>query len=76
LWVVLVVGATLTISFTYLFGMDRLWLHWLAVAGLAIPICLILFVIEVLDYPFNSGGRVQPDAFELVLRTIKGSGGT
>ncbi len=76
LWVVLVIGATLTITFTYLFGMDRVWLHCLAVAGLTIPICLILFVIGVLDYPFNSGVRVQPEAFELVLRAIGGDGGS
>jgi len=33
LWVVLVVGGTLTIAFTYLFGMERAWLHAVAVAG-------------------------------------------
>jgi hypothetical protein len=32
-------------------------------------------VIAVLDYPFNSGESVQPDAFELVLRMIEDDGG-
>jgi ABC-type multidrug transport system fused ATPase/permease subunit len=72
LWVVLVVGGTLTIAFTYLFGMERAWLHAVAVAGLTTAVCLILYVIAILDYPFNSGVRVQPDAFELVLRVIQG----
>jgi hypothetical protein len=76
LWFVLVVGGTLTIAFTYLFGIERAWLHAVAVAGLTIAICLILYVIAVLDYPFNSGVSVQPDAFELVLRVIGNDGGT
>jgi hypothetical protein len=63
---------TLTIIFTYLFGMERAWMHAVVVAGLTTAVCLILYVIAVLDYPFNSGVSVQPDAFELVLRVIQG----
>lgn len=76
LWVVLVVGGTLTITFTYLFGMERTLLHAVAVAGLTILISLILHAIGVLVYPFNIGVRVQPDAFEDVLRAIEGNDGT
>jgi Protein of unknown function (DUF4239) len=68
LWVVLVVGGVLTISFTYLFGMDSVRLH--AVAGLSVLISLILYVIGALDYPFNSGVRVNAEAFEQVLREV------
>ncbi len=35
----------------------------------------ILHAIGVLDYPFNSGVRVEPDAFEQVVREIRGNGG-
>lgn len=65
----------LTIAFTYLFGMETAWLHAVAVAGLTILVSLIIHAIGVLDYPFNSGVRVQPDAFEQVLREIGGNGG-
>ena len=43
-----------------------------AVAGLTILDTLVLHAIGVLDYPFNSGVRVQPDAFEQVLHEIGG----
>ncbi len=75
-WVVLIVGGVLTIGFTYLFGMESVRLHAVAVAGLTILISLILHAIGVLDYPFNSGVRVEPDAFEHVLREIRGNGGS
>jgi hypothetical protein len=72
-WVVLVSGGALTVAFTYLFGMETVWLHVVAVAGLAMLVSLILHVIGVLDYPFNGGVQVQPDAFERVLSAIGGN---
>ena len=72
IWVVLSVGGVLTVAFTFLFGMETPWLHMLAVAALTVNISLILYTVAVLEYPFNGGVRVQPDAFELVLREIEG----
>jgi hypothetical protein len=69
-WIVLVIGGVLTVAFTYLFGIQPAWLHAVAVAGLAILVSLVLHVIGVLDYPFNSGVQVRPTAFEQVLREI------
>jgi hypothetical protein len=43
------------VAFTYLFGIETVWLHLVAVAGLAMLVSLILHVIGVLDYPFNGG---------------------
>ncbi len=75
-WVVLIVGGVLTVAFTYFFGMESVRLHAVAVAGLTILISLIIHAIGVLDYPFNSGVRVEPDAFEHVLREIRDNGGS
>jgi hypothetical protein len=75
LWIVLVIGGVLTVAFTYLFGIEPAWLHAVAVAGLAVLVALVLHVIGVLDYPFNGGVQVQPDAFEQVLKEIGRSGG-
>jgi hypothetical protein len=72
-WVVLVAGGVLTVAFTYLFGIEPAWLHAVAVAGLAVLVSLVLHVIGVLDYPFNGGLQVHPDAFEQVLREIRGN---
>ena len=69
-WIVLVIGGVLTVAFTYLFGIEPAWLHAVAVAGLALMVSLVLHVIGVLDYPFNSGVQVQPEAFEEVLSEI------
>jgi hypothetical protein len=68
LWVVLVVGAIVTVGFTYLFGMDSTTTHTLMVAALALVIGLVLFTIGSLEYPFSGDVRLSPEAFELVLK--------
>ncbi len=74
LWVVLIVGATVTVSFTFLFGMDALWLHAVATAALAVLVVLILCAISVLEYPFDGDLQVGPEAFELALRALEAAG--
>lgn len=71
-WVVLIVGGVITVAFTFLFGMETPWLHMLAVAALTVIVSLILYTVATLEYPFDGSLRVQPDAFELVLREIEG----
>jgi hypothetical protein len=67
LWAVLVFGGTVTVGFTYLFGLENTWSHRLMVAAVAGLIGLVLFTIGSLEYPFSGGTRVGPEAFELVL---------
>jgi hypothetical protein len=66
LWVVLVFGGLVTVSFTYLFGLQNTWSHRLMVAAVAGVIALALFTIGSLEYPFYGGTRISPEAFELV----------
>ena len=73
LWVVLLVGAVVTVGFTYLFGMDSNATHTLMVAALALVIALVLFTIGALEYPFSGTVRLGPDAFELVLERFESS---
>jgi len=73
LWVVLVVGGTVTVSFAYLFGLGNTWAHGLMVVSLAGVIALVLFTIGAMDHPFSGGARVGPGAFELVLNRFETS---
>ena len=73
LWVVLVVGAIVTVGFTYLFGLDDTTTHTLMVGLLALVIGLVLFTIGSLEYPFSGDVRLGPDAFQLVLKRFASS---
>jgi hypothetical protein len=75
LWIVLIGGGVVTVCFTYLFGLKNNWAHALMIAALTLVICTILLTIGTLEYPFAGAARVQPDAFEEVLRIFQEPGG-
>jgi Protein of unknown function (DUF4239) len=73
LWVVLVLGGVITVSFTYLFGLKSNVAHALMVAALTLLICAILFTIGEFDYPFSGVVEIRPEAFREVLRSFGGT---
>ena len=73
LWVVLLAGGVITVSFTYLFGLKNTWVHTLMVASLTIVLTSILFTVYILDNPFGGDSRVSPEAFELDLQLFEES---
>ena len=75
LWIALAVLAIATIGFSSLVGMENRRLHLLTVGVLATGITLVLFTIAILDRPFGTDFRVQPQPFELLLHEIEGNRG-
>jgi hypothetical protein len=73
LWVVLVVGGVITVSFTYLFGLKSNVAHALMVAALTLLICGVLFTIGEFNNPFSGIVEIQPDAFREVLHSFGGT---
>ncbi len=75
LGVALILLAIATVGFSSLVGMENRRLHLLTVGVLAMAITLVLFTIGVLDRPFSTDFRVQPQPFELLLQEIEGNRG-
>lgn len=67
LWFVLVMGATATISFVFLFGVENLKAQIVMGALLSATIALILFAIMSMDYPFTGKVSVSPELFQRIL---------
>lgn len=67
LWVILVIGAFVTVGFTFLFGFKQSIMQQLMIGSLSILIGLMLFLIVALDFPFRGGLTVSPEAFENAL---------
>ena len=64
LWVVLLIGAGLTIGFTYFFGLESFTAQAIMVSTLATIIALSLFVILTLDLPYSGDVAAKPGALE------------
>jgi hypothetical protein len=72
LWVVLVLGGVITVSFTYLFGLKSNRTYALMVAALTLVICGILFTIGEFNNPFSGVVEIRPDAFKEMLGSFGG----
>jgi hypothetical protein len=70
---ILVVGAVVTVAFTYLFALEDARLQAVMTASLALLVALLLLLQYQLGMPFQGVSAIGPTAMELVLDEI-GSG--
>lgn len=72
MWCVILIGAFITIGFTYFFWTENTPLHLLTIAALGSMTGLMVFLILMLDHPLQGPLTIRPDSFEQVQRIIEG----
>ena len=70
LWSVVLVGAAIAISASWVFTLESIQLHAVMSGLLAAMIGLLVFFIAVTDRPFHGANGIGPDAYRLVLRDL------
>lgn len=71
LWIVLFVGGTATIVFTYFFSAENLHIQVIMVGIVSLVICLNLFLLATYDDPFSGDVMVTPAAFKTQINLFK-----
>lgn len=71
MWGVLILGGTITIGFSFLFGSRNSRAQALMTGGLTLTISVVLLAIFALEKPFSGIARVEPEAFHLVERILE-----
>jgi hypothetical protein len=66
----LVLGAVVTVGFSYLFAVDNGWIHAVMTASLALLVALLLLLQYQLENPFDGDSAIQPTAMRFVLNEI------
>ncbi len=66
MWSLLIVGALITISFMFFFGLENLRSHMLMIILLAGYLSFMLYLVYSLDHVFNGPQGVKPEALEQV----------
>jgi Protein of unknown function (DUF4239) len=74
MWVMLVIGGVITISYLYLFTIPDAWLQRVMVGSVAGLLAFILFLILALDHPFAGQVKVTPDAYRDVVLLFQAGG--
>ena len=67
----LILGAIVTVGFSYLFAVDEGWVHALMTASLAMLSALLLLLAHELETPFGGVAAVGPTAMEFALAEIE-----
>lgn len=71
LWMVLILGASLTIMSACLFGTANFRLHMIQVIMLALMLSSVLVAILDIDHPFEGAIHVDPIGFERAVDSLK-----
>jgi len=71
IWWILVLGGTITVGFTYFFGMPSIRMHYAMTGVLAAAMALVMVLIIALDWPFRGEVSITPEAFKAVQDNIK-----
>jgi hypothetical protein len=61
-WLIIVIGGTLTTGYTYLFGFHDLRMHLQMTGSVATSLALIVVLMVALDWPFRGKVSIFPDA--------------
>src|SRR6266446_2940849 len=71
IWLVILVGGVIAVSYTYFFGMKNIKAQYLLTTTLTVMITLILFLIYVLDHPFAGTSKVSADPLKEVMAIMQ-----
>jgi Na+/proline symporter len=77
-WLVLLIGGLITVSYTYFFGMKNIKAQYLMTAALTVTITMILVLIYILDHPFTGPNSVSIEPLRQATEVMQGNyqGGT
>jgi hypothetical protein len=70
-WLVLIVGAVLTVAITYCFSTKSLRTHVVLTVILSGFLTLLIYLVVMMDYPFRGEFAVGPGAFELARERMQ-----
>jgi hypothetical protein len=72
----LIIGAVVTVGFSYFFAVENGWIQGLMTASLATLVALLLLLEYQLDTPYEGVSAIEPTAMELVRTEIDAGLGT
>jgi hypothetical protein len=73
IWWILAMGGTITVAFSFFFGMHSMRMHYAMTGTLAASMALVMVLIIALDWPFRGEVSVTAGAFAAVQDNMKQS---
>jgi hypothetical protein len=70
MWMVIWVGAAISIGVAYFYKIDDTKLHVILVALMAGFLAMVIFMIVINDRPFSGGNGIPPRSYQVVLEKL------
>ena len=70
-WIVLLIGGLITVSYTYFFGMKNIRAQYVMTAALTVTITMILVLIYILDHPFTGASSVSDEPLRQAMDVMQ-----
>ncbi len=71
IWLVLLVGGTFAVSYSFFFGMKNIKAQYLITTTFTVTLTSILFLIYVLDHPFTGTSRVSLEPLRQAMASMQ-----
>jgi hypothetical protein len=71
IWLVLLVGGTFAVSYSFFFGMKNVRAQYLMTTTFTVTLTSILFLIYVLDHPFTGASRVSLEPLRQAMAAMQ-----
>src|SRR5438477_13047071 len=71
IWLVLLVGGAITVSYAFFFGMNNIKAQDMITTALTVTITMILFLIYVLDHPFTGTSKISAEPLKQVMEVLQ-----
>ncbi|WP_027345967.1 bestrophin-like domain [Hamadaea tsunoensis] len=71
LWPILILGGLISVTFLYMFGLERTFPNALMLAVVGAMVALLLIVIYQVEYPFSRAFAVGPGSFETAISQLR-----
>jgi len=75
IWLVLLIGGLITVSYTYFLGVKNIRAQYLMTAALTVSITLILVLIYILDHPFTGTSSVSVEPLRQAMDEMQRNSG-
>jgi hypothetical protein len=69
MWVVIIIGAFISMSSAFFFKVGDIWLHGILVSLLALFVGLVIFMVFALDHPFSGDLGITSSQYQLLYDT-------
>jgi Na+/proline symporter len=71
IWLVLLTGGLITVSYTYFLGVKNIRAQYLMTAALTVTVTLILVLIYILDHPFTGTSSVSAEPLKQAMDVMQ-----